>query len=352
MISLKRFLDSEVPVLQPDAEADQQEPMAAALDAYGSYLLAMGNCSRDACPGLGDALEQSLGQLHAELSPAMSPAKLATHGEHVRAELRGWGHGVSRHYQAEARKVKEILLTMARTAESVSARDQRSASQMNAVTERLRAIATLEDLTEIRALIDKSTAELKNSIDRMTEEGKEVLERLRQQVEDYQAKLDEAERIASRDALTGACSRVYVEGQIERRMESGAAFCLAIVDIDDFKKVNDTHGHPVGDALLRQFAAELRSACRSSDVIGRWGGDEFILIFDAELEEATAQTERLRKWVCGDYTLSEKSGGIKLQVSASIGLAACAAGEAMNELVARADAAMYQEKAAGRARVA
>ena len=76
--------------------------------------------------------------------------------------------------------MKELLLVMARTAESVSARDQRCAGQMSAVTERLKAIASLEDLTEIRASIEKSATELKTSIDRMTAEGKEALEHLRE----------------------------------------------------------------------------------------------------------------------------------------------------------------------------
>jgi diguanylate cyclase (GGDEF)-like protein len=352
MISLKRYLDSDVPESGQHDEAAGQDPLAAALDAYGSALLEMGHCSLDACPGLGDHLKHSLGQLKAELSPMMSNEKLAVHSQQAREQLRGWGRDAARHYQGKAREVKEMLLTMARTAESVSARDQRCAGQMSAVTERLKAIASLEDLTEIRASIDKSAAELKTSIDRMTEEGKEVLNQLRKEVEGYQAKLEEAEKMASRDALTGASSRLYVEGQIEKRLESGAAFCVAIVDIDGFKRVNDAHGHLTGDELLRQFAGELRSACRSTDLIGRWGGDEFLLLFDAGREEAEAQTERLRKWVCGNYTVTGKQGAVKLRVDASIGLAAHAAGEEMKDLLARADAAMYEQKALARTKVA
>jgi diguanylate cyclase len=312
----------------------------------------MGNCSLDACPGIGGGLNKTLGQLKAELSPAMSQEKLVVHGEKAREELRDWGRSAARHYQGKAREVKEMLLAMAHTAESVSARDQRCTGQMNAVTERLRAIASLEDLTEIRASINKSTAELKTSIDRMAEEGKKVLDHLKKQVEDYQVKLEEAEKAASRDALTGASSRVYVEGQIERRIASNATFCVAIVDVNGFKKVNDEHGHLTGDELLKQFAGELRSACRSTDVIGRWGGDEFILLFDVALEEAEAQTERLRRWACGNYTVTGQHGALKLCVDASIGLAAHAAGEKMKDLLARADAAMYQQKTKARAKVA
>jgi diguanylate cyclase (GGDEF)-like protein len=352
MISLKRYLDSNAIELGHKDSADPHDPFAVALDIYGSALLEMGNCSLDACPGTGDILKQALAQLKAELAPAITNERLAANGEMARKQLCDWGRDAARHYQAKACEVKEVLLIVARTAESVSARDQRCAGRMSAVTEQLKAIASLEDLTEIRASIDKNASELKASIDRMTEEGKAVLNHLRTRVEEYQTKLDEAERIASRDALTGASSRVYVEGQIEKRIESGAAFCVAIVDIDSFKKVNDEHGHLTGDELLKQFAVELRSACRSTDIIGRWGGDEFILLFDAAIEEAEAQTERLRKWVCGNYTIKEKQGALKLSVNASIGLAAYAAGEAMKDLVARADAAMYEQKATSRTKAA
>ncbi len=352
MISLKKYLDSQPVGRFAEAVPDERDLLIAVIDAYGSALLEMGNCSLDACPGLGDVLKRNLGELRTGLSPAMSCETLAATDSGVLERLRVWGRDTAKHYQQKACEVKELLLVMARTAESVSARDQRCAGQMSAVTERLKAIASLEDLTGIRASIEKSAMELKTSIDRMTAEGKEALEHLREQVASYQSKLEEAEEIASRDALTGLSSRLYVESQIEKRIAIGSAFCVALIDIDGFKKVNDCYGHLTGDELLKQFGAELRSACRATDLIGRWGGDEFILLYDCGLAEAEAQTERLRKWICGNYEVKGKSGALKLRVNASIGLAAHAAGEEMKELVARADAGMYEQKAASRAQMA
>jgi diguanylate cyclase (GGDEF)-like protein len=352
MISLKKYLESARLAVAADAEAEPQDLLTVAVDAYGSMLEEMGHCSQDACPGIGNDLQRALGQLRSELSTAMDCAKLAANRGQAQGRLRDWGRDAARHYRQKACEVKEMLLTMARTAESVSARDERCAGQMKAVTERLGAIASLEDLTEIRASIERSAAELRSSIDRMSEEGKEVLAHLREQVQEYRAKLEEAEQVASRDALTGVSSRVYVESQIERRIEAETAFCVAIVDIDGFKKVNDAHGHLAGDALLKEFAGELRSACRATDVMGRWGGDEFLLLLDGGPAEAEAQTERLRKWVCGNYIVQGRSGELRLRLDASIGLAAHVTGETMKELVARADAAMYQDKAAAWSRVA
>jgi len=352
MISLKRYLDSA----ESDGWEQQEQPgtdlLSAVVAAYGETLAEMGNCSVEACPGLGDGLKRKLGEYKGNLSTRMSREAVAETDCKVRDSLRNWGQETSRHLQQKACEVKELLLAVARTAESVSARDQRSADQMSQVTGRLKAIASLEDLTEIRSEIEKSTTELKTSIDRMTEEGKAVVDQLRRQVENYHNKLEEAELLASRDALTKLNSRHYVERQIQRRIDGKVPFCVAMIDVDGFKKVNDEHGHRTGDEMLKQFGAELRAACRTTDVIGRWGGDEFIVLFDCGLEEAEARAERISKWICGNYTVQGRSGELKLQMGASLGLAAHAAGEEMEDLLARADAAMYEQKASARVSVA
>ena len=350
MISLKRYLDS-VPVgSNANSELETDGLASKGLAAYGSALVAMGSCSLDACPGLGGELRENLGELSRNLSAGIDSETLAATDREVRGKLLGWGRRTARHYQQKSDEVKDLLLVMARTAESVGARDQRCAGQIHEVTARLAAIASLDDLTQIRASIEKSAADLKTSIDRMTEEGKAAIDRLQEQVSTYRVKLEEAEQVASRDALTGLRSRLWVERTIERQIAAGAAFCVAIVDIDAFKKVNDEHGHLTGDELLKQFSVELVSACRSNDTIGRWGGDEFIIVLECSLSEASAQTERLSKWICGNYTVQGRSGPQKLRIDASIGLAEYLPDETMKDLLARADAAMYLNKAAARAR--
>jgi diguanylate cyclase (GGDEF)-like protein len=348
MISLKKYLDSVQASSSADYALDEEDILPAALAAYRSALLEMGSCSLNACPALGEELKSGLGKLESDIALDMSREEIEATDKDVQRELQGWGLRTARHYQRTAGEVKELLIAMARTAESVGQRDQRCAGQINEVTARLQAIASLEDLTEIRASIEKSAAELRSSVERMTLEGKAAIDQLQKEVSSYQTKLEDAEEIASRDALTGLRSRLCVENQIERRIGSENPFCAAIIDIDGFKKVNDDHGHLTGDELLKQFATELRSACRSTDLIGRWGGDEFIILLDYALPEANIQTDRLMKWVCGNYTVQAPSGPMRLRVDVSIGLAEHIPGETMNDLLARADAAMYQHKAISR----
>lgn len=346
MISLKKYLDGPKDPSAEPAATGLAVPLAA---AYRSALAAMGNCAEDACPALGDSLKRGLEELGSAVSAEMTAKNLDATDKAVREQLQEWGQTTARHYQEKTSEVRELLLVMARTAESVGSRDERCAGQFNAVTTRLANIASLEDLTQIRTSIRKSAEELKTSIDRMNEEGRAVLDHLRGEVTRYQERLEQAQAVAFRDALTGQCSRLCAEHQLVRRIAEGNAFCVAIVDIDGLKQVNDKHGHVTGDDLLRQFAREMRSACRAEDLIGRWGGDEFLILLDSPLSAASAQVERMRKWVCGQYELRGKSGNIKLPVSASIGLAEWQPDEGMTDLLARADAAMYENKSATQA---
>jgi diguanylate cyclase (GGDEF)-like protein len=358
MISIKEFLEqTQTEALEPEtviqapATPDRIDPLmlAATLDAYRSSLVEMGHCGQDACPALGEELKQGLRELGVQLEGEATGERIEQVESGVRAHLRGWGRQAAQHYRQKTNDVKEILLVMAQTAESVGERDLRCAQQITAVTNRLKGIANLEDLSEIRESIKKSAWELKTSIDRMSADGKTAIEKLKAEVTHYQTRLEEAETMASRDALTGVRSRAWVEGQIEQALQGPAPFCVAILDLNKFKQVNDQHGHLVGDELLKQFAAKMRSVCRVTDTTGRWGGDEFILLLHCRLQEARAQIDRLREWVCVRYTLQGSSAPVKLRVSASIGVAERQAGETMKDLIDRADADMYREKVAARA---
>jgi len=348
MISLKRYLDMARTGTEEDCVSDPEALLPVTLAAYRSALAEMGNCSLEVCPPLGEELKQDLRKLDERLAGGLSLEVVEETKTGVREQLCDWGRRTAAHNRKTTGEVKEILLTMAHAAESVGERDQHCAEQITAVTAQLKKVASLDDLAEIRSSIKECAAELKWSIDKMTAEGKAALEQLRGQVSKYQARLEEAEKIASLDALTGVRSRPWVEGQIKYCLHSRCALCVAIIDIDGFKKVNDDHGHLVGDELLKQFATELRSASRSADIIGRWGGDEFILLMQCGLAEAKAQADRLQAWVCGNYTVRGNCAAIKLRVDASLGLAEHLPGETMKALIDRADTEMYRQKAASR----
>jgi diguanylate cyclase (GGDEF)-like protein len=191
-----------------------------------------------------------------------------------------------------------------------------------------------------------SANELQLGVNQMAQDGEAAVTQMRGQLRQYQAKLEEAEKLASMDSLTGLENRRKIEAALELRVAQRRVFSVVIFDLNGFKQVNDTYGHVAGDDVLRQFATELRAAFRAMDDVGRWGGDEFIVVLDCGLEDARQHVDRVRKWVFGDYTVRGEGPARKLPVDAAVGVSAWREGESIAEMFARADAEMYQEKKA------
>jgi diguanylate cyclase (GGDEF)-like protein len=153
------------------------------------------------------------------------------------------------------------------------------------------------------------------------------------------------------DALTGLFNRQHMQGLLERECErherSGHAFCVALIDLDHFKNINDTHGHQVGDEALSGFAAAARAALRDTDVIGRWGGEEFLALL--------VETDASAKGLVGAERLRARMAAMRLcpslpdlQVTFSAGVVERRSGDSVTGLLERADQALYRAKAQGR----
>jgi diguanylate cyclase (GGDEF)-like protein len=240
--------------------------------------------------------------------------------------------------------VKELMLILASTADLTMERDQRYSRQFQEFTGRLQAMVDLNDLAMLRSSLVRSAIDLKACTEAMVEESRTLAARLRQDVNAYKTRLEDAERLAVLDPLTGLDNRRRVESAIEHRIGQKQAFSILLLDLNDFKQLNDTCGHLAGDEILKQFSSELKAGFRATDVVGRWGGDEFIVILDAGLGEATAHIDRISRWVFGDYSIRVAGARRKVGVSAAIGAAEWQAGESSRMLLERADTDMYRHK--------
>ena len=168
---------------------------------------------------------------------------------------------------------------------------------------------------------------------------------------------EEMRKLATTDALTGIANRRHLmqmgEDEVARTVRYGNPLSVLLLDIDRFKSVNDTWGHPAGDCVIRELANVMRSLLRKQDVCGRLGGEEFVLILpETDLPGARIIAERLRTTV-QESAVVVADGGDAIEVTVSIGIATMKPGDASFEAVlGRADKAVYQAKAEGRNRVA
>jgi diguanylate cyclase (GGDEF)-like protein len=162
------------------------------------------------------------------------------------------------------------------------------------------------------------------------------------------------ERQALIDGLTGLANRRQCEETLEdelARVERfGGSLAVVVADLDWFKDVNDRHGHPAGDTVLREFAVLLEETVRDVDLAGRWGGEEFVLVLPGtDLMGGAQLAERIRAALARRTVLAVD--GSPIPVTASFGVAAIPPAKTASELFAAADAAMYQAKRAGKNRV-
>jgi diguanylate cyclase (GGDEF)-like protein len=162
------------------------------------------------------------------------------------------------------------------------------------------------------------------------------------------------------DSLTGVYNRRYIDRRLleeisrARRQQYDISFMY--IDIDHFKRVNDTLGHGGGDEVLREVASRIKGELRLSDALARFGGEEFVvLLIDADLDSAAFVAERIRAAISA--SMIALSGGLQVSITGSVGVAslsgtgAAVAEEAAKELIAHADEALYQAKSGGRNRV-
>ncbi|MDB6002158.1 MAG: hypothetical protein JWP52_3857, partial [Rhizobacter sp.] len=163
---------------------------------------------------------------------------------------------------------------------------------------------------------------------------------------------DEAVRVSMKDPLTDLYNRRFIMGHLGEMLAGSRAMrwplSLAMLDIDHFKRINDTAGHDVGDAVLCHFAERLREQLRPMDAVGRIGGEEFLLVLTNTGLDGAAQTlDRVRRLIAESIVAASQPVP---NYTFSAGIAAAAADDSVDSLFRRADQALYQAKRDGRNR--
>ncbi|HEY3282087.1 MAG TPA: diguanylate cyclase [Armatimonadota bacterium] len=182
----------------------------------------------------------------------------------------------------------------------------------------------------------------------------EVALRTKQEQDRLREEAGRLQAMTLTDPLTGLYNRRMLDERLEeevsRSRRYGTPLSCLMIDIDDFKKVNDRFGHPTGDTVLKQISEVLRCCSRAIDVVSRYGGEEFaVLLPETCLQGATQAAERIRAQLTHDVGAGVLPGISR--VTLSVGIARLSAGDDGNTLLAKADAALYRAKADGKDRI-
>jgi diguanylate cyclase len=225
-------------------------------------------------------------------------------------------------------------------------------SYANALAQAHRNLPSLTKPEQVRTMINFLIAEN----EKMQHDAAELernLENSRSQIEKLRWSLAEAQELGLRDPLTALSNRrcfdINLAKEIEEARAQGSDMCLVMSDIDRFKSVNDTFGHQIGDEIIKVFARLLSSNVKGRDTVARFGGEEFAIILpETGLEDAQTLTENIRRQLEVKQLAVNTSGEPIGRVTASFGVAQLSVLDDAETLVQRADAKLYEAKAAGR----
>jgi diguanylate cyclase len=262
----------------------------------------------------------------------------------VREDLTVFGSKI-RGLVAGQNDLTEVLALLERATAKLSAREKDNQQNVRRMAREMEEAVNLEAIDAVRERIRSHVRALVDHTDRMAGTFEASIRSLQQEVDGYRSRLAQAENDAQTDSLTGLCNRRALEASVAALITNNEPFTLALADLNRFKLINDMHGHLAGDEVLKIFSARLRGSLRQGDLAARWGGDEFVAVLRCGMSDALARVRQMESRLIGPYSIRRESGNpIRLEVSASIGLAERKEGESLEQLLARADQMLYQRK--------
>lgn len=303
-------------------------------------------------PGFHSALERLRAQLRQLEESARSPRSLRDNAAFIpefiarQQQYLGELHG-------ELRMIVNILT---KAVVEMNSRNSAYNSTMLEQIEVMSALGRLEDIRKLKSGLAVEIDQLRETLRRKQEIEANSIHGLAGQVEVLRNELEVAQEESRRDGLTGIYNRRALDWFVGSLLKAGGSrrsgFALLLLDLDDFKRINDHYGHPVGDRVLLAIVAICRNVIRSEDFFARHGGDEFALVFPgASARVAAKKGRQICEAISSTVFSVEESPDDSLALSVSIGVTAYKPGESLAEVMKRADDALYKAKREGKNRV-
>jgi diguanylate cyclase len=254
-------------------------------------------------------------------------------------------------------ELRDIIDLLSKAMASLTSENRRYNDTIYSQTEKMEAITRLDDIKRIKEAIKEEVSQIRATVRTKVEQDSQQVEQLSRQVTVLRGELEKTRQETLIDGLTGVYNRrafdMHLRECIERSAVMAFSFSLLLIDIDDFKPINDTYGHLTGDRVLVSLIHKCQQFIRSEDMTARYGGEEFAIILPgASLRNAVKKARTIRKAVAATrYRTGEETGDQTLAVTVSIGVAAVGKADSAAALIERADRALYQAKRQGKNRV-
>lgn len=343
---------------EPDAEFRERANDAfAKKEVLGTAVVALLHCVKELSLDLtevgSDELKEQVEALSRRIKTDQLSARLGSDVENAREDILAYADR-ARGYVAERESELKRIVELLRSGLDVLAQDNEQFNQrVQERAGRLEQISQLGDIKQLRQQLHQEVHQLREAAVSKRREDAARVHSLHREVEQLRGDVDQARNEALRDALTGAGNRLAFDQRLELLIDRNGIqptpFSLMLIDVDHFKNVNDSYGHPVGDRVLMALVQTCRENVRRDDFVGRYGGEEFaILMPGAPASVALKKAKHLCKVQSKlSYAVDETR---QISFSVTCGVTEYRAGDTPETMVARADKALYAGKRAGRNR--
>ena len=300
-------------------------------------------------------LEGQIAALLDAVSPPLSLRRLDDVERRIRDVMYKQAVAKERSIEAQA-EIRQMLGTFIERLTSMNASSTQFHGKLEVSARQIEQARTFEDITPLLHEVIMAARGMAEETARTREELSTLQEKVlttESEIAKLHLELNNASAMARHDPLTNTLNRKGLDEVMVREIAAmqrkGTPLSLSLLDVDDFKKLNDRLGHTVGDAALVHLVRVVRECMRPSDSLARYGGEEFVILMpDTPLDEAMKAMSRLQRELTRNFFLSNNE---KILITFSAGVAQLATGESQEDAYQRADAAMYLAKRAGKNRV-
>lgn len=283
----------------------------------------------------------------ANLTTAADPVDLHVYREWLGNALRAFG-SLQRNYVTEREaEMWRLLDAYSRSSDVTSLREHQLVTMIQGAHERMRELTSLNDIKEARAELEAEIQQVQRAVHQKAQEDKERATALGREVARLESALAAARGQANFDVLTGVYHRAIVDDRLRALLRDGKPVCFGLMDVDNFRTINASLGHAVGDRILATVGEQLQRIARTTDLAARYGGDEFCFLAVGGTAEQLAQ--RLAGAVARRHVRLEiEDRTCSVLLSVSVGISSSSPGDSFDEVLERAGRALAVVKAGGK----
>jgi diguanylate cyclase len=301
-----------------------------------------------------DHFKEMIDGLTERFSSEERPKRIELDFERQKEEILGFIEH-QHHYLAEREKeLRDIIDLLTKAMASLDVENREFYHRVYDQSEKMEQITLLDDIKKIRSALQLEVTQMREIVDQKKDQDRRQVQLLASQVDSLRLELEKTKTKSMTDGLTGAYNRQAFDDSLKDLMVRcrvmNTELSLLMLDLDDFKKINDTYGHLIGDRVLVAFCQKCRKSIRGDDVLARYGGEEFAIILPgASLKNAVKKGRQICDAISeARYATNNQDGEDYLSVTVSIGVSAIKTDDTVETIISRADKALYKAKRSGK----